>query len=400
MSGLHHKMTEDLTLLNSIRAEAKGLPESGLVSIFAYGQRNADVIPLWAGEGDLPTPDFICDAAAEALRAGHTFYTHQRGIPDLREALAGYTSSLYGMPFEAEQFFVTTGAMQAINVAIRMTTGAGDHVVIPTPAWPNFAAATEMVGATPRYVPMDLTPDGWRLDLDRLFDACRENVSALVINSPANPTGWSATASELKAILEMARTRGIWIIADEIYGRFYYDGDLAPSFLAWREPDDRLLFVNTFSKNWAMTGWRLGWLQAPPALGQIIENLVQYKSMGVATALQWAGVAAIRDGESFVRSQIKRATEGREIVCDALSSVERAVFSKPDGAFYLLFRIDGYEDSMKTAMQIIDEASVGLAPGSAFGPGGEGHFRICFANSPDRLRKAMDRLTAWLRTQA
>lgn len=386
--------------MNPIRPEASGLPESGLIRIFNYGRQQPDVIPLWAGEGDLPTPGFICDAAANALHAGETFYTHQRGIPDLRSALADYTSALYGMSFAADEFYVTSGAMQAINVAIRITSGVGDHVVIPSPTWPNFAAAARMVGARPRYVPMDLTADGWRLDLDRLFDACKEGVSALVINSPANPTGWTATSAELKAILEMTRERGIWIIADEIYGRFFYDGDLAPSFLEIREPDDSILLVNTFSKNWAMTGWRLGWLQVPPALGQIVENLIQYKTMGVATALQWAGVTAIKEGDAFVQAQIERASEGREIVCSALESVEHAVLSRPNGAFYLLFRIDGFERSMEAAMQIIDEALVGLAPGDAFGPGGEGHFRICFAKSPERLKTAMERLTTWLHAQS
>ncbi len=398
MSAINPVIKEAM-MIGSLRGEALALPESGLVNVASYGRQRDDVIALWAGEGDCATPDFICRAAADAFASGQTFYTYQRGIPELRAALADYCQQLYQRPFEAEEFFVTCGGMQAIDVALRMILGPGDQVVIPTPAWPNFAAGAEMIGAAPRYVPMTFAEAGWRLDLEGLFEACKSDVKALVINTPANPTGWTASPTELKAILDLARSRGLWIIADEIYGRFCYGHDLAPSFHDFREPDDRLLFVNSFSKNWAMTGWRLGWLQAPAALGQIVENLIQYKTMGVPTALQWAGLAALRDGEQFVASQITRAAEGRDIVCSALETNDRVRFAKPDGAFYLMFSIDGVDATTEAALQIIDEASVGLAPGSAFGADGEGYFRLCFANSPERLTKAMDRLLSWLAGQ-
>ncbi len=385
----------DARLMASVRAEASGL-DSGLARIADYGRQRGDVIALWAGEGDLPTPAFICEAVAEALRAGHTFYTYQCGIPELRTALAKHSGELHGRSFRADEFLVTCGGMQAFNVAIRLTTQPGDHVVVPSPAWPNFAAAIQIAGARVRNVPMTWATQGWHLDVEQLSAACRDDVSAVVINSPANPTGWTASAAELKAIVEMARARGIWIIADEIYERFYYAGKRAPSLHDVREPDDRIIFINSFSKTWAMTGLRLGWLQAPAVLSKTIENLIQYSTMGVAPAIQWAGVAALREGEAFVRSQVKRATEGRRLVCEALGSCDRAVFGRPPGAFYLFFKIDGVRDSAASAVQIIDEAGVGLAPGAAFGPGGEGYFRICFAASPSRLSAAMERLVAWL----
>lgn len=388
------------SLAAELTPSARRLPESGIVKVFNYGRTREGLVPLWAGEGDTPTPDFICAAASRALAAGETFYTYQRGIPPLREALAGYYSRLYARPMSAEEFFVTGGGMQAIQMAAQLVVGDGDEVVVPSPAWPNFEGAVIARGGHVRNVPMRLAAQGWTLDLDALFAACGPKTRALFINSPSNPTGWTASIDELKAILSFARSRGIWIIADEIYGRFYFAGaagELAPSFQTLREPDDRILFVQTFSKNWAMTGWRMGWLQAPPALGQTIENLIQYNTSGVAPFMQRAGVAAIEEGEAFAQSQIARASEGRRILSAALSPFNSVRFAPPAGAFYQLFAIDGLTDSTQAALQLVDEANIGLAPGAAFGPGGEGHFRICFLRSPAGLTTAMERLSGWLR---
>jgi aspartate/methionine/tyrosine aminotransferase len=386
-------------LITELTPSARNLPESGIVKVFNYGRNREGLIALWAGEGDTPTADPIRAAAKAALDEGQTFYTYQRGIPPLREALAAYVSRLYGRPLPPDEFFATCGGMQAIQMAVQLIVGAGDEVVVPAPGWPNFAGAILSHGGVPRFVPMQFGAKGWTLDLDRLFAACNGRTRALFINSPSNPTGLVASEEELSAILAFARDRGLWIIADEIYGRYYYDGDVAPSFQTLREPGDRILFVQTFSKNWAMTGWRMGWLQAPPELGQVIENLIQYNTSGVPTFLQPAGVAALIEGETITREQIARAAEGRRIVCSAIEPFGNVRFAWPAGAFYLLFGIEGESDSLATAMKLVDEANVGLAPGSAFGPEGEGFFRICYQRSPEKLRDAMARLTAWLEKQ-
>ena len=215
-------------LVASLRPSAVSLPESGILKVFNYGRSKPGLIPLWAGEGDLPTPQFICDAAHRSLQAGETYYTANRGIPDLRQSLAGYFSRLYGMPFSSDEFFVTGGGMQAIQLAMQLLTGPGDEVIVPTPAWPNFAGAIGIQGATVVPVPMSMAADGWQLSLEKVFAAVTPKTKAIVVNSPSNPTGWTATREELTAILEFARKRDIWIIADEIYGRFYYTGGLAP----------------------------------------------------------------------------------------------------------------------------------------------------------------------------
>ncbi|WP_336802048.1 pyridoxal phosphate-dependent aminotransferase [Kaistia sp. MMO-174] len=386
----------DHSALHSLRPEASEAPESGIVEVFNYGRDRAGLIPLWVGEGDLPTPAFISEAAQAALKAGETFYTHQRGIPELRQALADYHARLYGRPFDPERFFVTSGGMPAIQIALRMAAGQGDEVVVPTPAWPNFAAAAEIGAARVVEVPLTYGNAGWTLDLDRYFDAVTPRTKALFLNSPCNPTGWTATRDELQAILDFARARGLWIVSDEVYTRFFYEGIRSPSFYDVAGPDDRILFVNTMSKNWAMTGWRVGWIAAPPALGQVIENLVQYSSSGTPKFLQRGAVAALEQGDAFIDFQRQRATEAREIVCSGLERTGRVRLVRPAGAFYAFFAVDGEPDTRALALKLVDEAGVGLAPGGAFGAGGDGFMRLCYLRDPEQIREATSRLAGWL----
>jgi len=356
---------------------------------------HSGVTPLWAGEGDLPTPTFICEAATRSLAAGETFYTWQRGIPELREALARYHATLYGRAFSPEEFFVTGSGMQAIQIALAMVAGSGDEVLIPTPTWPNAAAASGVIGARAVEVPMSFDNDGWALNFERLAGAVTAKTRALFIVSPSNPTGWTATLDDLAALLALARRHGLWIIADETYARFWYgEGPRAPSFFDVMEADDRVLFVNTFSKNWAMTGWRVGWIAAHPSLGQVIENLIQYSTSGVAAFMQRAAVAAIERGESFVAHLIERARRGREISCNGLAATGRVRFAAPQGAFYLFFTVDGETDTRALALRLIDEAKAGLAPGTAFGAGGEPFMRLCFARNAEELGAAVERVAA------
>jgi aspartate/methionine/tyrosine aminotransferase len=382
-----------------LRPEAEFAPTSGIVDVFNYGRGREGLIPLWVGEGDLPTPSFIGDAAARSLAAGETFYTYQRGIPELRQAIARYIERVYGRPADPERFFVTAGGMPALMMAVRMVAGTGDEILVPTPSWPNFDGAIRVAGAQPVAVPMGMDDRGWRLDLDRLAAAVTPRTRALVINSPANPTGWIASEPELRTILDLARRHGLWIIADEIYGRFVFDPALtvgtgrAPSFRDVMSEGDRILFVQTFSKNWAMTGWRLGWLEADPAHGQIIENLVQYSTSGTPVFVQRGGVAALEHGEDFVRHQIARAREGGEIVA-RLAESNVVELPKPAGAFYAFLKVRGAENSRKLAIRLVDEANVGLAPGSAFGDGYESHLRLCFARKADDVEEAVRRLKA------
>ncbi len=400
------------SLLDAIRPEARDAPESGIVEVFNYGRNRQGLIPLWVGEGDVPTPAFICEAAARSLQAGETFYTYQRGIPELRSAIAAYMTGLYGSPhagsaepFSPERFFVTIGGMHALQIALRLAAGPGDEVIVPTPAWPNFAGALAAAGVTLVDTPLRLDDAGeagprWTLDLDALARNITPRTRAVVINSPANPTGWTATHADLSAVLDLARARGLWIVADEIYGRFVFEGVRAPSFHDLIRPDDRVLFVQTLSKNWAMTGLRVGWLEAPAELGAAIENLVQYSSSGVAVPVQRAAVAAIEGGEAFVAEQIARARESRDILCDALDRTGRVRFARPPGAFYLFCEVLGVPDTRALARRLVDEAGLGVAPGTAFGRGAEPYLRLCFARQPSDMAEAARRFARWLQAAA
>ena len=259
----------------------------------------------------------------------------------------------------------------------------------------GFAAAAS-AAAKPVFVPMEFGAEGFTLDIGRLARAIGPRTRAIFINTPNNPTGWTATRDELRENLALARRHGLWIVADEVYGRFFYGGaPRAPSFHDVMEAEDRILFVNTFSKNWAMTGWRIGWIEADPSLGQIIENLIQASTSGVAVFMQRAAVVALEQGEAFVAPQIERARRGRDIVAE-LNKTGRVQLVPPAGAFYQLFSVNGETDSRSLCFRLIDEANVGLAPGTAFGPGAEQSLRLCFARSADSLSHAVERLTRWL----
>ena len=385
------------TLLAALRPEARDAPESGIVEVFNYGRGRPGLIPLWAGEGDLPTPSFIYEAAVKSLAAGETFYTYQRGLPELREALARYHARVFGRRFDAERFFVTSSGMMAIEAAVRMVAGTADEVIVPTPTWPNITASVGVVGAIARPVAMRFGNDGWRLDLDELFEAVGNNTRAIFLNSPSNPTGWTASAEELKAILAFARERGVWIIADEVYHRFFYDAERSPSFYDVADPEDPILYVNTFSKNWAMTGWRVGWISAPPQLGQVIENLIQYSTSGVAAFIQRAATVGLDAGDDFIVLQRERARASRAIVCNGLAATGRIRFAEPAGAFYLFFSVDGEADTQRLGLRLVDEANLGIAPGDAFGDAGRGFLRLCFLRSPEQMAAATERLASWLR---
>ena len=392
--------TSERNFLEAIRPAMRDVAPSGIVEVFNYGRGRQGLIPLWVGEGDLPTPPFISEAAKASLDRGETFYTAQRGVPELRAAIAAYMTRVYraspgGGAFSPENFFVTIGGMHAIEIATRLIAGPGDEALIPSPAWPNFVGALEISGA--RAVPVPLDRAGrWSLDPEKLAHAMTPATRLIFLNSPANPTGFVATREEIAETLAIARRHGLWIIADEIYGRITYDGARAPSFHDVMAPDDKIMFVQTLSKNWAMTGFRVGWLEAPAALGEVIENLIQFTTSGVPVFTQRAATAALEEGEAFLAWQIERCRRARDTLCQGLEATGRVRFFEPEAAFYLFCAVEGFPDSRALALRLIDEAGVGAAPGGAFGPGGEGHLRLCFARDPVEIAEATRRMARWL----
>jgi len=382
-----------------ISARAAAAPRSGIGEIVTYARGRENLMPLWIGEGDLPTPDFITRAASEALLAGETFYTWTQGIPALREEIVRYYQRHYGRDLSVDNIYVTGSGMQSIVLAVQTVASAGDEIVYLSPAWPNVVNAVTVSEAKPVTVELGFADGRWVLDIDRLKAAITPKTSALFINSPSNPTGWTATHDDLKAILDLARKHGLWIIADEIYGLYYFDGARAPSFMDVMEPEDRIIFANSFSKNWCMTGWRVGWMVAPAEIGQTLTNLIQYSTSGVAQFMQKGAIAALEQGDDFVRTNIERARKSRDILCDALIATNRVETLKPSGALYAFLKIDGVTDSREEAFRIVDKTGVGLAPGTAFGPGGQGFMRACFLRDPLQVEDAANRLSDYIRSR-
>lgn len=381
---------------SGIRRRLAELESQQIGRVARHGMGNPDVIPLWFGESDLPTPAFIREAAATAMAEGETRYTFNTGFPPLREAIAGYMSRLYGLPVTRDRICVTAGAMGAIMVSMELLLEPGDDVVLITPLWPNIFRTIRTMGATSRSVPLDRTDTGWKLDFDKLTAAVTDRTRAFFINTPGNPTGWMMEAEEMRALVEFARERGIWIVADEVYARLVYDRDVAPSFLQVSEPEDRIIVINSFSKSWAMTGWRLGWATVPESLCPLFGEMVQFNTTSAPTFLQRAGIAAVTRGDAFTAEMVEHCRRGRDLVTQRLAAMPRVKAVAPRAAFYHFFAVDGMEDGIDYAIRLVHEAKVGLAPGEAFGAGSDGCLRLCFASSPDRLSAAMDRLEPFL----
>jgi aspartate/methionine/tyrosine aminotransferase len=385
-----------MSVLNSLSVRSLAAPESGIVEVKKYAHAREKLLPLWVGEGDLPTPDFISKAAVDALNAGETFYTWQRGIPELRDALGRYYQRHFAASLSPEHFYVTGSGMQAIVLAVQALTSPGDEMIYLTPTWPNIVSAIGIAGAKAVPVGIDFTQGKWDIDLGKLESAITPKTKALFINTPSNPTGWTATKNNLRDILALAREHGLWIVADEIYALYHYTGGRAPSFLDIMEEGDRIIFANSFSKNWSMTGWRVGWLVAPPEIGQVIENLIQYSTSGVAQFMQRGAIAALDHGDDFLAKNFARAAQSRDILCDALIATNRVETLKPDGALYAFLKIDGVTDTRAAAFDIVDKVGVGLAPGNAFGAGGELFLRACFLRDPAQIADAAERLSDYI----
>jgi aspartate aminotransferase len=379
-----------------LRPGIAALPASKIREVADAGLGRADLIPLWFGEPDVPTPAFICAAASRALAAGDTYYQPNAGIPELRTTLADYMNRLYGTRLLPQNVTVAASAMNALMLVMQALVDPDDRMVTTTPAWPNLPAVPQILSGRIRAVPLSPGNAGWRLDLERLFDACDERTRVIFLNSPNNPTGWTMTAEEQHAVVAFARARGSWIVSDEVYARIVYDRPAAPSFLEQAEPDDRVIVVNSFSKSWAMTGWRLGWITAPAALGPTLEMLTEYNIAGPPGFIQRAGVVAVREGEPFVAEIVQRYGAARDLVTTRIAALPRLSLAPPAAAFYAFFRVDGMTDSLAFAKELLAATGVGLAPGAAFGTGGEGHLRLCFAATLPTLERALDRFADFI----
>lgn len=362
----------------------------------------SDVLPFWFGEPDQGTPDFIREAAKEALDAGDTFYTHNFGLPPLRDAIAQYLSALH-QPVDAGRIAVTSSGVSALMLLAQLIVNPGDRVVAVTPLWPNLLEIPKILGAEVVQVPLRFGQT-WELDVQQLLDALTPGTKAVFLNSPNNPTGWVIGWEQQEAILAHCRKHGIWILADDVYERLVYDGhpavkSCAPSFLDLATPEDRVVSANSFSKSWLMTGWRLGWVVAPQAMMADLGKLIEYNTSCAPGFVQRAGIVAVERGEEIITNTVIRYQAARDFLFERLNVLPGVTAPKPKGAMYLFFRIDGAQDTLALCKRLVTEAGLGLAPGNAFGPQGEGYIRWCFASSLERLDDGVQRLARFLEKQ-
>ena len=375
---------------------AQMLAASKIREVAEIGMKKEDVIPLWFGEGAWPTSSLIVDAAIASLKAGNHLYQPNNGAASLRDALVHYTHDLFGTKLSRENITVTPSGMQGLMLAAEILTTPGDRVVVLEPGWPNIAGAFSAMGADLCSVAILPKQGRWSLDLDCLLEALTPSTTAVLINSPNNPTGWTMSAQEQSIVLEHCRKHGIWIVADDVYSRLFRHAEFAPSFLSISEPDDLLISINSFSKCWSMTGWRLGWLVAPAALEAKLGQLTEFNTSCTAGFVQEAGRVAVEQGEGEIASMRQKIIDGYKIASTNLSQFERVNFIEPDGAFYCFFEVVGMDDSFAAAVDIMEKTKVGLAPGVAFGSVGEGYLRLCYAQPEQILNEAFDRLEIYL----
>ncbi len=382
-----------------MRSAIQNLEESKIREVANAGMGRSDVLAFWFGESDEVTPDFIREAAIESLQKGETFYAHNLGLPELRDAVAQYTSALHGK-VSANRIAITSGGVNALMLAVQMLVDAGDEVVAVTPVWPNLTAQPLIMGARLKRVSLNPVAGAWTLDLQALLDAVTADTRLLVLNAPNNPTGWTLTRAEQQAILTHCRRTGTWILADEVYERLYFEATpngCAPSFLDIASPDDRLVVAHSFSKSFLMTGWRLGWLVMPAAMTPHMGKLVEFNTSCASVFTQRAGLAALQRMDEVTPRVVAHLKTCRDTLVPLLQALPQVELQPARGGMYAFFKLDGFGDSLALAKRLVAEAGLGLAPGNAFAPEAQGWLRWCFASKDlSRLARGVQRLQTWL----
>ena len=379
------------------------LAQSRIREVANAGLGRTDLLAFWFGESDEVTPEPIRQAAIASLQMGETFYSHNLGLPELRQAVAHYMSQRHG-PVELDRLAITSGGVNALMLATQALVDAGDEVVAVTPVWPNLTAQAAIMGARLCCVPLQAHDGQWQLDIEALLLAVTAKTKLLIVNAPNNPTGWTLTRQEQQRILDHCRRTSTWILADEVYERLYFDASAngcAPSFLDLAVADDRLVVVHSFSKSFLMTGWRLGWLVMPPSMTAQMGKLIEFNTSCVSVFTQRAGIAALENTESITPAVVAHLKLCRDTLIPLLQSIPGLEVSAARGGMYAFFKLAGHSDSLQTAKRLVAEAGLGLAPGEAFAPEAKGWLRWCFASrDPQRLVQGVDRLRRWLAAQA
>ena len=393
-----------------MRQAVLNLEESMIRQVANAGMGRSDVLKFWFGESDEVTPQFIRDASTASIQQGETFYAQNLGLSELREAIAGYATGLRvqgATKIGADRIAVTSGGVNALMLAVQALVDSGDEVVVVTPVWPNLTGQPAIMGAVVRSVSLKPLAGQWQLDMAELLATVTNKTRLLILNAPNNPTGWTLSRAEQEIILAHCRKTGTWILADEVYERLYFEptsNGCAPSFLDVSQPDDRLVVVNSFSKSFLMTGWRLGWLVMPPAMTAQIGKLIEFNTSSAPVFIQRAGLVAIERTLDVTPRVVSHLKTCRDTLISLLQGVQGVQVAPAKGGMYAFFRLEDqskYGNSLQVAKSLVLEAGLGLAPGNAFmvnpGADAQGWLRWCFASQDvNRLGQGVERLKSWL----
>jgi len=376
------------------------LQASRIRDVANAGLGRSDVLAFWFGESDEVSPEFIRQAAIDSLQKGETFYAHNLGLPELRQAISTEMQLRHGAGIGVDRIAVTSGGVNALMLAMQAIVNAGDEVVVVTPVWPNLTSQPVILGAVLRTVCLEPHHGRWNLPMEKLLAAVTPQTKLLVVNSPNNPTGWTLSRAEQQTLLDHCRRTGTWVLADEVYENLFYlpsDNRCAPSFLDIAAPDDRLVVAHSFSKSFLMTGWRLGWLVMPSQMTEHMGKLIEFNTSCASVFVQRAGVAAMQRAADIVPTVLAQMLACRDRLFAELGSISGLELAVPDGGMYAFFSIPGLTDDVQTAKRLVAEAGLGLAPGSAFAPEAQGWLRWCFASKDQhRLGEGARRLKGWL----
>ncbi len=393
---------ESCTLLQksqpTARPRIQALSASLIREVANSAMGRKDILPFWFGESDQPTPTYIREAAAASLQKGETFYTENLGRPYLREQVSTYLTDLHQIHIGSDRIAMTSSGDSALMLASQLILEPGDHVVAITPLWPNLVEMPKIMSAEVTCVPLEVCGGRWALPLEKVLAALTPGTRMLYVNSPNNPTGWTISRDEQRILFEHCRRHGIWILADDVYERLIYREGLrvAPSFLTLADEDDRVIGINSFSKAWRMTGWRVGWMVVPPSILASLACLIEYNTSCIPEFVQRAATVAMQQGEAHVARLRSDLIAAKQCLIDGLRALPGIEVPEPEGAMYVFLRMAKYADSLQLAKLLVEKAGLGLAPGRAFGPEGEGWLRWCYAADLKKLQLGVERLARFL----
>jgi aspartate/methionine/tyrosine aminotransferase len=375
------------------------LKPEGAYAVLARAQaleaQGRKILHLEIGQPDFPTPSNVAEAGMEAIGSGKTRYNPPAGIPDLRQAIAEYAGRRLGLDLGAESVVVGPGAKPGLFFPLLALVQAGDEVIYPDPGFPSYASVIGVAGGTPVPIPLR-EENAFSFDLDAFDAKINDRTKLIILNSPANPTGGVIPFEDLEHIARKAREHDAWVLSDEIYTRLVYDGAIARSIAEVDGMLERTVIVDGFSKTYSMTGWRLGYMIAPPALADRLALLLTHAVGCTATFTQYAGVEALAGPQDFVDKMVAEYTRRRDRMLQRINAIPGVHAEKPQGAFYLFPNVRSFGlSSSEIAARLLDEAGVAVLSGSDFGPGGEGYLRLVYATSMEVIEASVEKMAAW-----